>query len=95
MDSQGPVCFVRLNTDEDNRVEIHTQFAPPEEVSKIRLIKGMLWCIPVVTEFADSKQAKGLVFSSRSESLITFMKTRFSFVFIGDDKYAFDFETGE
>jgi len=91
-DSKGPICFVRLNKpDANNRVAIHTQFAPREDVSKIRLLKGMLWCLPIVINFAREK-SKGLVFTSTSETLINFMKIKFSFISTGNDNYVLDFE---
>jgi hypothetical protein len=89
-DDKGPLCYVRLDAGE--RMRLHTQFAPREEVSKLRLVKGMLWCIPKVVEFADSKKAKGVVFSSKNQELIDFMQRRFAFIPVDGDDYAFDFE---
>jgi hypothetical protein len=84
-DSIGPVCYVRLER-EDQMTRLHTLFGPPEEVHKIRLVKAMLKAIPVVIEYSKSTGASGVVFDSKSESLISFMK-RQGFISLdkGDD----------
>jgi hypothetical protein len=71
-DEKGPVCFIRLNSDGD-RVRLVIQFAPESEVSKRRLITGLIrGGIPAMKSFAKQKGYKGLVFESVNPSLILF-----------------------
>jgi hypothetical protein len=92
LDDKGPLCYVRLDK-EDNMVRLHTQFGPREEVNKIRLIKGMLHCIPIVISFSmGQRDVTGVVFSSVSESLIFFMEKKYDFKSVGNDDYVLDFE---
>jgi hypothetical protein len=72
-DSISPVCYVRLDR-EGQMVRLHTLFGPSSEIHKIRLVKAMLKAIPAVIEYSKSIGAIGVVFDSRSESLISFMK---------------------
>src|SRR5258708_3188847 len=73
-DEEGPLCFVRLDA-EDDMVRFATQFGPENEVSKKRLIAGMLSTgIPAIAHFARKKGYKGLVFESVSPTLIAFME---------------------
>jgi hypothetical protein len=73
VDDVGPLCYVKLDAEGD-LVRLATQFGPESEVSKRRLIVGMLKMgIPAVINFAKSKGYKGIVFESISPTLISFM----------------------
>lgn len=73
-DEEGPLCFVRLDAEGD-MVRFATQFGPEGEVSKRRLILGMLSLgIPTIANFARRKGYRGLVFESVSPTLIAFMQ---------------------
>jgi hypothetical protein len=72
-DDIGPLCFVRLDKDED-LVRLATQFGPKQETSKRRLVMAMLKVgIPSVILFAKNKHFKGVVFKSNRPKLIKFM----------------------
>jgi hypothetical protein len=54
-------------------VRIVMQFGPESEVSKRRLVVGLIQAgIPAMKKFAKSNGYKGLVFESTSPSLIAF-----------------------
>jgi hypothetical protein len=90
LDEKGPLCFVRLDAEED-MVRLSTQFGPEQEVSKKRLVVGMLSeGIPAIKNFARNKGYKGIVFESTSETLINFMNQQGFFKVEGDD-YALTF----
>lgn len=90
-DDKGPLCFIRLNQDID-MVRIVIQFGPEPEVSKRRLIAGLIeGGIPAMKSFAKSKNFKGLVFESVNPSLIAF-GVKQGFKSIGHDDYALVFE---
>lgn len=92
LDETGPLAFVRLDHPVDGYVRLHTQFGPRDEVNKLRLIKGMLKCVPIVLNFAKSQKIKGIVFESISPSLIVFMEKKFGFVRAEGTDYKLDFE---
>ena len=90
-DDEGPICYTRLDADGD-LVRFATQFAPLEQVSKRRLVTGLLEMgIPALIRFAKSRNFKGLVFWSISPTLISFMKKQ-KFEAIGNDDYRLTFE---
>jgi hypothetical protein len=92
MDDKGPLTYVRLD-DEGEYVRLHTQFAPVSEVSKRRLVVGMLQCMELLTNTYKAQQGrKGFVFQSVSPTLIAFMGKRQGFSSIGNDEYRVDFE---
>ena len=94
-DSEGPLCYVRLDPkDSDGLIRLHTQFAPVEQISKIRLVKGMLKCVPIMMEFCKQQQATGLVFESRSSLLIDFMKRKFGFKDLSQDQFVWHVDQG-
>jgi hypothetical protein len=94
-DSEGPVCYVRLDEKNlDNLIRLHTQFASREEVSRSRLVDGMLKYIPVIISFARDRGALGIVFMSLSETLIAFMEKNYGFKEAEDDDYVLRFEVG-
>lgn len=86
-DDQGAICFVRLDEKNDNTIRLHCQFAPRDQVSKIRLLKGMLKCIPVVQSFCRNEGASGIVFQSVNPLLIDFMKRKFGFEHVSQNDY--------
>jgi hypothetical protein len=90
MDERGPLCYVRLD-DEEEYVRIHTQFAPEAEVSRRRLLVGMNQCmLKLIKVYRSTK--RGMVFNSVSPSLIAFMGKRFEFESVGNDDYRLDFK---
>ena len=90
-DEISPLCFVRLDA-EGGMLRLATQFGPEPEVSKSRLVKGLLATgIPAIIEFGKAKGYKGIVFESTSESLINFMKMQGFFKAAGEHDYALTF----
>jgi hypothetical protein len=91
-DEVGPLCFVRLNAEGDV-LRLATQFGPESEVSKKRLIVGLLSTgIPAIIEFGKSKGYKGIVFESVSQNLINFMRHQGFFKAAGENDYMLTFE---
>lgn len=88
-DGKGPLTFVRLD-EEGEYVRIHTQFAPEAEVSKRRLVIGMMECMAELAKLYGGR--KGFIFKSVSPTLIVFMKKYYAFEAVGDDDYRVDFE---
>ena len=89
-DDRGPLTYVRLDA-EGEYVRIHTQFAPESEVSKRRLIAGMIQCMDsLIAVYVDKKQ--GMIFNSVSPTLIAFMEKKYGFKSVGGDDYRLDFE---
>jgi hypothetical protein len=92
-DDHGALCYVRLDQEVlSSRIRLHTQFAPIEQVSKLRLVKGMLKCIPVIEDFCTKQNASGIIFQSVSPLLIDFMDRKFGFKPAGGDDYLLKFE---
>lgn len=85
-DEKGPLCYVRLDAPYEGLVRLHTQFGPIEEVSKIRLVRGMLKCIPIVIDFSKNQGALGIIFNSVSPTLIAFM-SKYGFRPTEDDDF--------
>ena len=93
-DDEGPLCFVRLDAEGD-MVRFATQFGPEAEVSKKRLVTGLLSTgIPALICFAKGKGYKGLIFESENESLINFMAKQ-NFVSAGNKDYSLIFEVSK
>lgn len=90
-DSQGTTMYVRLEAD-NNMMRIHTQFGPDLQVSKLRVIKSLLWALPKMELVGKQFDLTGFVFQSTSPSLIKFMKIKFGFTPIGNDDYSKPFE---
>jgi hypothetical protein len=91
VDSLGTTMYVRL--EEDNKLmRIHTQFGPEEQVSKIRVIKSLLWALPKMELVGRKFDLEGFVFKSTSSSLIKFMTYKFGFTPMGNDDYSKPFE---
>lgn len=90
-DDEGSLCFVRLDA-EAEFLRLSTQFGPEAEVSKKRLITGLLSTgIPAITMFGKENKYKGIVFESTNLSLINFMDKQGFRPKSGDD-YALIFE---
>jgi len=94
-DDIGPVAYVRLDAEDlEGLIRLHTQFAPRDEVLKLRLIKAMLKCVPIVQEFCKQRGGNGIVFQSVNPLLIDFMKRKFGFQPAGDDDYILSLKVG-
>jgi len=95
LDDKGPLFFVRLDQEGD-MLRLATQFGPEGEVSKSRLVKGLLSMgIPTITEFGKVKGYKGIVYESTNESLINFMKMQGFFKSAGENDYALTWEEND
>lgn len=92
-DDSGPVCYVRLDDDgESNLVRVFVQFAPERIVSKKRNAEALTKVgIPSMEMCAKENKFKGLIFFSKSEPLIEFVK-KLGFVPNGNDEYVKWFE---
>jgi hypothetical protein len=94
-DNDGPLCYVRLDEkDSLGEIRLHTQFAPRDEVSKLRLVKGMLQCIPMVLYECRRQHAAGIIFESVSPTLIGFMSKKFGFKPAGGTDYILPLQEG-
>jgi hypothetical protein len=94
-DFDGPLCYVRLDEKlPDGTIRLHTQFAPREEVSKLRLVKGMLKCIPIILHVCRQQHAVSIVFQSVSPTLIGFMQKKFGFQPAGGTDYMLPLQAG-
>lgn len=85
-DSKGPTMYVRLD-EEAGLMRLHCQFAPESEVSRIRVVKSLLWALPKMKSVARDKNLQGFVYRSTSPLLISFMQTKFGFTPVGADDY--------
>lgn len=92
-DSIGITMYVRIDS-EDKLMRLHTQFGPESEVSKIRVVKSLLWALPKMELAGKDFGLIGFVFKSVSPSLIEFMK-KLGFTPIGNDDYSKPFEVRE
>ena len=70
-DEGGPVFYFRLDKDGE-LTRLHIQFAPPTQVPKKRIARGIIEAIPVWKIYAQSLGGKGLVFESTNPPLIKF-----------------------
>ena len=70
-DQTGPVFYLRFDQ-EDELLRMSTQFAPEEEVSKMRVAKAILKTFPKFIE-AMRPKFKGIIFESTNPTLIGFM----------------------
>jgi hypothetical protein len=85
-DDEGPLCYTRLDPEGD-LIRAAVQFAPTEQISKRRLIIGMLkMFFPVIKQFARNRKSKGLIYESVSPTLIAFCEKQ-GFVSVGNDDY--------
>lgn len=85
--------FVRTDQDADY-LRLHTQFAPESEVSKLRVIKSIIFALPKMEHIAKQNNLKGLIYMSQSQPLIQFMQIKFRFtpVAAGSDDYSLPFD---
>jgi hypothetical protein len=90
-DSKGPTMYVRLDV-EDSSMRLHCQFAPISEVSKIRVVKSLIWALPKMKSVARHNNLQSFVYKSTSPDLIKFMQMKFGFVPVGNDDYMWQFE---
>ncbi len=73
-DDKGPLCFVRLDS-EDDMTRAAIQFGPESEVSKRRMVVGLMRMgLPAIIRFSKKEGFKGVIFESVSTSLIEFLK---------------------
>lgn len=73
-DPKGPLCFVRLD-DEEDMTRAAIQFGPESEVSKRRMVVGLMRMgFPAIIRFSKKEGFRGVIFESVSESLIEFLK---------------------
>lgn len=92
VDSKGPTMFVRTDA-ENGLLRIHTQFAPVSEVSKLRVIKSIIFALPGMKAVALQNKLTGFIYKSTSPDLIKFMQVKFNFTPTGaDDDYQLPFE---
>lgn len=90
-DGKGPLCYIRLDEDKQ-MVRIAIQFGPEAEVSKRRLIVGLInMGIPAMIKFTKDRGYKGLVFESVNPTLIKFGSNQ-GFSSVGHDDYALMFK---
>jgi hypothetical protein len=93
-DDEGPLCFVRLDKEGDwdaPMARLATQFGPESEVSKKRLVTGLLGSgIPAIILHAQERGCMGIVFESISPTLIAFMG-KLGFKAAGGDDYVLTF----
>ena len=92
-DSKGTVCYVRVNKYE-HYCRLYIQFAPEQEVSKVRLVKALLKMIPMIAEYCKKQDVEGVIFESVSPTLIAFGKKVFGFQPVGGNDYMLQFQAG-
>jgi hypothetical protein len=92
-DDVGPVVYVRFDKDEgENLLRVSTQFGPENEVSKRRLIVGLMRVlVPTIIKFGKKKKFSGAIYNSVSPKLIEFMD-KFEFRPAGNNDYVLTFE---
>jgi hypothetical protein len=88
-DEEGPAMYIRINRDGE-RVRLSTQFAPESIVSKKRVAIAVSDAFPRIAEVMRHQDATGIIFSSESPLLITFME-RMGFKSVGNDDFLFEF----
>lgn len=87
----GPVMYIRTEPD-DGLLRIHTQFAPEQEVSKLRVVRAIVKGLPKLEILARDNVLSGFVYRSVSPLLVEFMIKKFRFVAVGKDDYRMLFE---
>ena len=81
-DDEGPIFYVKL-VDEGGFARMYTVFGPESEVSMRRIAKGILTIVPNLGEAMKELGCKGIMFETKSESLVNFMK-QFGFETVGE-----------
>jgi hypothetical protein len=94
VDDRGIVLFVRFDREGDF-VRLHTQFAPPSEVSEKRVALAISDAIPRFSECAKIDGVKGIVTESVSPKLVAFLQTRFGFKLDKGNDYVLVFDREE
>lgn len=84
-DGWSTLCYVRVD-EEPDYLRLNVQFAPSPLVSTSRIIRGMLFAIPQMSELARVNGKLGLITESISPSLIQFLK-RQGFESVGNNDY--------
>ena len=73
-DAKGPLAFIRLDEEAD-LVRAAIQFGPESEVSKRRLVVGLIRMgLPAIVRFSQKSGYRGVVFESVNPSLISFLE---------------------
>jgi hypothetical protein len=92
-DDEGPVCWVRLDK-ENEHARLGTQFAPPEIVSKPRLVAGMLAAFKVCVPHLVEEGFHGIITMTRFPHLANFLVSQVKFERVGQtDEYLLKFAT--
>jgi hypothetical protein len=94
VDDRGVVLFVRFDR-EGEFVRLHTQFAPPSEVSEKRVALAISDAIPRFSECAKVDGVKGIVTESISPKLIAFLCARLGFQLDSGTDYVLLFDREE
>lgn len=82
VDELGPTVFIRFDR-EDDRVRLHSQFAPSQEVSEKRVAISIVDAIPRFIEKAKVDGVKAIVTESVSPKLVAFLTSRVGFDYAG------------
>ena len=85
-DRGGPVMYLRIDRESD-RVRMHIQFAPANEVSKIRVAGAFIDGLPRMKFQMKKMGFREIVFESCSKPLVRFME-KFGFRAIGEGNFA-------
>lgn len=72
-DEHGSVMYLRVD-EEQEKVRLHIQFAPQNEVSKMRVAAAFIDGFPRMLQTIKNMGYAGIVFESTSSSLIHFMR---------------------
>lgn len=78
VDDRGITVFVRFDREGD-LVRLHSQFAPPAEVSEKRVALAISEAIPRFSECAKLDGVKGIITESISPKLVSFLCNRLGF----------------
>ena len=73
LDDDGPIFFVKLIRDGDY-AKMFTVFGPTSEVAPKRIVKAILAIVPQLGVEMRAMNCKGIVFETKSESLVAFMR---------------------
>lgn len=84
-DKAGPVMYLRIDRESD-RVRLHIQFAPTNEVSRIRVAGAFIDGLPRMLSTMKGMGFRELVFESCSKPLVAFM-SRFGFRAISEREF--------
>ena len=85
MDNKGAVAYLRVDEENDD-YRIHGQFAPEQEVSKMRTAKAIVDVINTMKQLAISNSRKYLIIQSTNAPLIAFL-SRLEFKPYENDEY--------